>query len=137
MPGQTIPPGRRVFVRGLVLPCQVGVTDAERDLPQPVRIDVVLTVDESEPVVDDDLSSVFDYRIVLRLIEDLVREPVRLLETLAERIATDCLSDRRVRHARVGIDKPSLLPGEATIGIEIERLGIEIGREADEQAPLD
>jgi dihydroneopterin aldolase len=119
------------------LPCQVGVTDAERDLPQPVRIDVVLTVDESEPVVDDDLSSVFDYRIVLRLIEDLVREPVRLLETLAERIATGCLSDRRVRHARVGIDKPSLLPGEATIGIEIERLGIKIGREADEQAPLD
>lgn len=122
MPSEALPPrGRRVFVRGLVLPCRIGVDEEERATPQPVRIDVMLTVDDDQPVVDEDLSTVFDYRILVRLIEEAVGEPVRLVETLAERIVAGCLSDRRVDHARVTIDKPSLLPGEAMVGVEIAR----------------
>jgi dihydroneopterin aldolase len=44
-----------------------------------------------------------------------------LVETLAERIAEACLSDHRVRIARVTVEKPKALPDASCAGVTIER----------------
>ena len=46
---------------------------------------------------------------------------VNLIETLAERIAANCLADPRVLSIRVRIEKPDALPSCRSVGIEIER----------------
>lgn len=114
-------PGRRVFVRDLVLPCRIGVSDLERSQPQPVRIGVELTVEEDQPVDDRDLASVVDYTPLIRGIEQAVLEPVRLVEALAARIERICFFDQRIRKAIIRVEKPALLEGDAVVGIEIER----------------
>ena len=47
---------------------------------------------------------------------------VRLAETLAERIATACFEDRRVRTVRVRVEKLQALKAAESAGVEIERL---------------
>ena len=46
---------------------------------------------------------------------------VRLVETLAERIAEACLADRRVQLARVRVEKLDIFADATSAGVEIER----------------
>jgi 7,8-dihydroneopterin aldolase/epimerase/oxygenase len=45
----------------------------------------------------------------------------KLIETLAERIAAQCLADARVLSVMVTIEKPDIMPGCRSVGIEINR----------------
>jgi 7,8-dihydroneopterin aldolase/epimerase/oxygenase len=46
---------------------------------------------------------------------------VLLVETLAERIAESCLTDRRVHLARIRVEKLDVFPDSTSAGVEIER----------------
>lgn len=120
---------RHVFVRGLTLEASIGVHGHERLARQRVRIGIELAVAEDgawpmsrAPVGRDELSRVVDYARVAGLVRAIVAEGhVMLVETLAERIAEACLSDHRVRIARVTVEKPGALPDADSAGVTIER----------------
>ncbi|MGH7554415.1 MAG: dihydroneopterin aldolase, partial [Longimicrobiales bacterium] len=83
---------------------------------------VDLAVRDDYDGVSDRLSDVLDYsKVVDDLARLIQREHVNLVETLAERIAAQCLSDGRVERVRVRIEKPEVLPSCRSVGIEIER----------------
>ncbi len=113
---------RRVFVRDLVLSCLIGVHRHERDGKQRVRVNLDLDVEDTGEMVGDRLVNVVSY-------EDLVEElralaaagHINLVETLAERIAEVCLDDRRVRRARIRVEKLDVFADAASVGVEIER----------------
>ena len=120
----TAPAGslRTVVVRDFDLPCAIGVAAAERARPQTVRINVELVVDASGPVRDEDLTSVVDYSCLVRRLRDAVAgPPVRLVETLAERLAGTCWFDHRIRIVRLRVEKLDIYRDIAGIGIAIER----------------
>ena len=72
--------------------------------------------------VSDRLADVLDYSAVVDGIVRLVQsEHVNLIETLAERIADQCLADRRVECVRVRIEKPDVMESCRSVGIEVER----------------
>ena len=54
------------------------------------------------------------------------RDHVNLVETLAEDVAAMCLSDDRVRSARVRIEKLDILNDAESVGVEIERFNPEL-----------
>ena len=120
---------RHVFLRDLVLPASIGVLPHEQGAPQRVRINVDLGVEDDgaqpysrAPVGRDDLSRVVDYgKIAARVREIVGVGHVRLVETLAERIAEACLEDRRVHLARIRVEKLDILPDATSAGVEIER----------------
>lgn len=113
---------RHVFIRDLVLPCSIGVHRHEQAARQRVRVNVDLAVDEGDEPLKDDLKSVVCYEDVAEAIRAIVREGhVKLVETLAERIAGACLRDRRVRTARVRVEKLDAFADAASVGVEIER----------------
>lgn len=113
---------RHVFVRDLLLDAAIGVYREEMDRLQPIRVNVDLSV-EDRPVVDGDLASVVCYDSVVRKIRTIVESGhIHLVETLAERIADMVLQDRRVKGARVRVEKLHAVPGTAGVGVEIERL---------------
>jgi dihydroneopterin aldolase len=113
---------RRVFVRNLELIGSVGVYEHEHRYEQRVVVSLELEVRDDYDGTSDDISSVYDYDLAIRAIKDSVASGhFNLIETLAERIAAACLSDRRVVMARVRVEKPDVLPSCESVGIEIER----------------
>ena len=113
---------RRVFVRDLEIVASIGVFEREKRYQQRVKISVDLDVEDGYDGKSDRLEHVLDYDIIVDGISVIVqREHLHLIETLAERIAAFCLSDARVRLARVRVEKPDALPAVRAVGIEIER----------------
>ena len=113
---------RRVFVHDLEIVASIGVYEHEKRYEQRVLISADLWVRDDYDGISDRLADVFDYDKVL---DDIVRlaesEHVNLNETLAERIARQCLADPRVERVRVNIAKPDVARSCRSVGIEIER----------------
>lgn len=113
---------RRVFVHDLEIVASIGVFEHEKRYEQRVRISADLWVRDDYDGISDRLADVVDYG---KVIDDIVMlaqsEHVNLNETLAERIARQCLADLRVERVRVRIEKPDVARCCKAVGIEIER----------------
>lgn len=91
-----------------------GVFDHEKRDGQPFVVDLVLGIDTAPAAASDDLADTVDYGGLALAVKSAVeRDPVDLIETLAERIAGVCLTDDRVDWCRVTVHKPQA-PIEAT-----------------------
>ena len=77
-------------------------------------IDLALGVDTGPAARSDDLRDTVDYGSLVASVQAAVqKDPVDLIETLAQRIADVCLLDDRVEWVRVTVHKPDA-PIEAT-----------------------
>lgn len=113
---------RHVFIHNLMVPCSIGVHRHERDAEQRVRINLDLAVTEGDRPIDDNIRNVICYEQLARGVERICnRGHVNLVETLAENIAAMCLEDRRVKSARVRVEKLDILEDAESAGVEIER----------------
>jgi dihydroneopterin aldolase len=113
---------RKVFVRELELMAHVGVYEVEHRYEQRLVVSVDLDVVDAYDGSSDRLTEVLDYGSVVASVQRIVEaEHLNLLETLAERIAQTWLEDPRVQSVRVRLEKPDILPGCRSVGIEIER----------------
>ena len=113
---------RRIFIRGLELIGSIGVYEHEHRYEQRVIVSLELTVADTYDGVSDQLSAIYDYDLAVRAIKETVASGhFNLIETMAERIAGQCLADTRVRDVRVTVEKPDILPACRAIGIEIHR----------------
>ena len=113
---------RHVFIRDLILTCLIGVHKRERKKPQRIRIYHDLAVTEQSVISTDRLADVVCYEDVADRIRSIVNNGhVNLVETLAEKIASKCLEDRRIKATRVRIEKLDVFKDAASAGVEIER----------------
>ncbi len=120
---------RHMFLRDMVLTASIGVHPHEHAAPQRVRINVDLGVEDDgarplsrQRVGGDEMARVVDYEKLAERVRSIVAAGhVRLVETLAERIADACLADRRVHLARVRVEKLDIFADATSAGVEIER----------------
>ena len=104
----------RLAVTGIEAVGHHGVFDFERRDGQVFRVDLVLGIDTRLAARSDDLQDTVDYGTLVAAVKKAVEtDPVDLIETLAERIATVCLADERVQWSEVTVHKPDA-PIEAT-----------------------
>ncbi|WP_406239568.1 dihydroneopterin aldolase [Acetobacter orientalis] len=118
------PPLRCLFLNNMVVNAHIGVFPHEQGVTQRVRISVTFGVqdDDTLNVGVDDLSRTVSYEHVVLLVRQIVKEGhVRLVETLAERIAAGVLADTRVHVVRVKIEKLDVFEEIESVGVEIER----------------
>jgi dihydroneopterin aldolase len=109
--------GLTVFVRGLTLEAGIGIHDHELGRLQRLVIDVTL---ELAPAPVERLGDTVNYETVAAAARAIVAEGhVGLVETFAQRLATACLADDRVRRCTVRIEKPGALDGAAAPGCEV------------------
>jgi dihydroneopterin aldolase len=109
-----------VFIRDLELLARIGVHGHEHGKPQPVRINVWLTCNVD--VSSDRLADAVDYEALTENVRGIATAGhINLAETLAERIAAFCLTDKRVEKAQVRVEKLHALSGAESAGVEIER----------------
>jgi dihydroneopterin aldolase len=101
-----------------------GVLPAERAQGQEFIADAVLWLDTSQAAATDDVARTVDYSVLAgRLAEIITGEPVGLIETLAQRLATACLADERVLHAEITVHKP-----DAPVGVPVRDVSVTIRR---------
>ena len=111
-----------VFIHNLTVEAIIGVLDHERSTPQPVRIDLDMQVDTSRAAQSRNLRDTIDYAAMAAAVRQLVIEAEALLvETLAQDIARQVLSDDLVGGVTVRVTKPKALPGETEVGVQIHR----------------
>jgi dihydroneopterin aldolase len=112
---------RHVFVRDLELLAPIGIYEQEKQKPQRIIVNIDLSVKEGSG--DDDISHVVSYEIVVKKVEAILAAGhTNLVETLCEKIAASCLTDKRVLAARVRVEKPDIIPNARSVGVEIERV---------------
>ena len=104
----------QLAITGLECFAHHGVFDFERREGQVFVIDLLLGLDTAPAAASDDLHDTVDYGSLVGAVKAAVeRDPVDLIETLAQRIADVCLLDDRVEWVRVTVHKPNA-PIDAT-----------------------
>jgi FolB domain-containing protein len=110
-----------LIIKDLVADCRLGVFEWEQAKPQPVWVDLELAVDAAAAAAHDDIEHAVDYgRLVTTLRQRMQSRPYRLLETMAEDLATLALATTGAPRVRVRVKKRAL-PGVEYAAVDIQR----------------
>jgi len=114
----------RIVVSGMRFFGKHGVYTEETRLGQAFHVDLEMYLDLSAAGKHDDLSGTVDYGKAYATVKAIVEgPPLKLLEAIAERIATAVLMSLPVEEVVVRVHKPGApLPGPFdTVTVEIRR----------------
>lgn len=115
----------RLTLTGLRAFAHHGVYEHEREAGQPFVIDVTVHLDLSTAGVSDRLGETIHYGVLAEeIVAAVERDPVDLIETLAERIALVVLAHRAARIVDVTVHKP-----QAPIPVEFADVSVSIQRQ--------
>lgn len=114
----------QIALRGMRFHARVGVLPHERELPQPIEIDLI--VFPRAPQDLPDVGKLLDYRTLYDLVAGVLGEgPIDYLEGLTVAVAERVMAGGNVNRVRVQARKPHVaLPGpvsHAEVSIELTR----------------
>jgi len=122
LPRSETAPRRKVFVHGLILDAFIGAYDHEQGTKQPIKIDLEADVIEPSHPTSDRLEDVVCYDKLTQGVTAIIAEGhIKLVETLAERVADLALSHPMVLSVMVRIVKPNAIAEAEAVGVEIFR----------------
>jgi dihydroneopterin aldolase len=111
-----------IFLRDLRIETVIGIYDWEREIKQPVIIDLEMGGDIARAAASDAIEDTLDYKAVSkRLIEFVEASEFQLVETLAERCAEIVLREFQVPWVRLKLNKIGALSAARDVGVIIER----------------
>lgn len=112
----------KVFIKGLTIQSTIGFFSWEKEIKQTLVIDVEMAWDTAKAALNDELDKTLDYAHISQTIDEFAnKNPVDLLETLAERMAEYLISQFQIPWLRLTIGKPGAVHNATTVGVEIER----------------
>jgi dihydroneopterin aldolase len=111
-----------VFLRGLRIETVVGIYDWEKEIRQPVILDLEMSTDVAVAAASDRIEDAVDYKAVSKRLKQFVGEGrFELVETLAERCAEIIRNEFGVRWVRLQVNKIGAVTGAQDVGVVIER----------------
>ncbi|MBL3591029.1 MAG: dihydroneopterin aldolase [gamma proteobacterium endosymbiont of Lamellibrachia anaximandri] len=111
-----------VFIRNLRVETVIGIYDWEREIRQPVVIDLEMGADIARAAESDHIDDTLDYKAVSkRLIQFVEGSEFQLVETLAERCADIVLDEFEVPWVRLTMNKIGAVSAARDVGVIIER----------------
>jgi dihydroneopterin aldolase len=114
----------RIVIPRIPLEARLGVTDAEREAPQEITVDLVLHRELGSAGASDDLADTIDYDAVCATVGEVVAaRPYRLIEAVAEELARALLARFGAAEVEVRVEKPGALRarGVPFAAVEIRR----------------
>lgn len=113
----------KVLIEGLRVNAVIGVFEWERQIEQPVLIDLVMSVDTRAAANSDDIQDAVNYALVAEQVAELTKSlKPQLIETLANKMAELILNNfSAVQTVQVKVKKPLAVKGAQAVGIEIIR----------------
>ncbi len=111
-----------VFIEDLLVNMLIGVYEHEKLKEQPVRLNIVLTVEDHNGPINDDYRNVVCYETIANEIKKLVKEEhINLVETIAEKVADICFKNQRTVSVRIKVEKLQALADAGSVGVVITR----------------
>jgi len=111
-----------IVIEALELSAHIGVPDAERASPQRLTVTLVMEMANDFRDLDDDIAKTVDYFAVSQRVKALAAaRPRKLIETLAEAIATLVLAEFAVAAVEVELRK-FILPDTAHVAVRVRRV---------------
>lgn len=121
--------GDRITLSGLEVFAHHGVFEFEREAGQKFIIDADVAVDLRSAAAGDDLASTVHYgELADAIVQAVERDPVDLIETVAERVADVALRFPAVSEARITVHKP-----DAPIEAEFADVSVTVVRNRGER----
>jgi FolB domain-containing protein len=101
-----------IHIEQLEIRARIGVPEPERAKPQRIVCNITLWL-QQDLDLEDEIGNTVDYSKVAQSVKDLVsRSEVRLLETLAEKVAAHLITQFPMRKIRVEMRKFALPDAE-------------------------
>lgn len=111
-----------ILIEGLKVSAVIGCYDWEREIQQPLLIDLVLTRDIAQASRSDDLADALDYAALSNRVIALCGElQFQLLEALAECLAQMIFDEFAVQRLQLTIRKPGAVAEAVAVGVRISR----------------
>ena len=112
----------KVFIKGLRADSVIGVHDWERNIRQPLILDIELGADFSRASKSDALADAVDYEAISkRVVEVVGGASFQLIETLADHVATMIQDEFGIQWLRLKVTKPQAVEAADGVGVIIER----------------
>ncbi|REL27998.1 dihydroneopterin aldolase [Thalassotalea euphylliae] len=112
----------KVFIEGLKIQTTIGFYEWEKQIKQTLVIDLTMGWNTRLAAENDELAKTLDYaEISVELEKFANKNPVDLLETLAERMANFLITEYQIPWLKLAIGKPGAVHNAQTVGVEIER----------------
>ena len=114
-----------VKVKGLKVKAVIGVFDWEREIEQPLLIDVSMATDISKAGKSDDIKDAINYKEICDDITELCQQTkAMLIERLAELIAEHILTKYNTTQVEVSVAKPTAIKEADAVAVQIIRTSV-------------
>ena len=111
-----------IFLNDFLVQANIGVYKYEKNITQPLRINIVAKVRNPKRINDDNLQSVVCYNQISRKINKIIKSGhTVLLEKLAEKIFEECFKNKRIETMKIRLEKLDAIQDAESAGIEVER----------------
>ncbi|WP_085298924.1 dihydroneopterin aldolase [Cognaticolwellia mytili] len=112
----------KVYIEGLTFQTTIGFYQWEKEIKQTLVVDLAMGWNTALAAENDELAKTLDYAEISEAIVKFANNnPVDLIETLAERIATYLMTQYDIPWLRLKLMKPTAVHNATTVGVEIER----------------
>jgi len=112
----------KVYIKGLSIQTTIGFFQWEKEIKQTLVIDLAMGWNTANAAINDELAKTLDYADISVAIEKFSNDnPVDLIETLAERLASYLMNQYHIPWLKLSIGKPGAVHNAQTVGVEIER----------------
>ena len=111
-----------IFLNDFLIQASIGVYKHEKEITQPLRINIIAKVKNPKNINDDNLQSVVCYNQISKKIKKIIKSGhTILLEKLAEKIFQECFKNKRIETMKIRLEKLDAIQGTESAGIEVER----------------
>ena len=111
-----------IFVNDLMLNAELGVYAHEKNIQQPLRVNVIAKIKDIPDTSNEKIDNVVCYNQISLIIKEIVNSGhTILLETLAEKILQECFKNNRIETIKIRLEKLDAIDNAESAGIEIER----------------
>ena len=111
-----------IFLNDFLIQASIGVYKHEKEIRQPLRINIIAKVKNPKNINDDNLQSVVCYNQISKKIKKIIKSGhTILLEKLAEKIFQECFRNKRIETIKIRLEKLDAIQGAESAGIEVER----------------
>ena len=112
----------QIFIKDLLVRGIIGINDWEREKPQDILINIIISADLTKAGEYDDISYSINYRTLAKKAQSKAETAQRLtVEALAADIAKICIEEPGVLKVRVRVEKPNAVRFARSVGVEVER----------------
>ncbi len=112
----------QIFIKDLLVRGIIGINDWEREKPQDILINIIISADLTQAGETDDISYSINYRTIAKKAQSRAETAQRLtVEALAADIANICLEEPGVMKVHVKVEKPNAVRFARSVGVEVER----------------